>query len=257
MSLSIFCQDKSCELDQNATVKDLYNEIGYEYPLYFGGKRLDPKSNYLLADLGFSNEVTVEVGSLDCSLKGKQITQEMVDERNLDLSWYDLQDARLYKIKVSSLYRANLSNSFIEKCDFEGVNAESVNFTCAFIQCCEFDRANFQNANLAGVNLSNVRLLGANLESTYFKRAFLQVIKFNESILRNANLQFSDLRCANLQDTDLRGADLRDSIVGGASFKGADLRGANLQSVDFGWANTIDVDLRGAILKDTLFSSTI
>ena len=124
MSLLIFCQNNSYELDQNATVIDLYNEIGHRLPLYFDGKRLDPYSKDPLSELGFSNEVRVEVGSLDCSLKGKQITQKMIDERKNDLSWCDLEDSNLRNLILEG---ADLRNGNFKNADLEGADLEDAN----------------------------------------------------------------------------------------------------------------------------------
>lgn len=82
------------------------------------------------------------------------------------------------------------------------------------------DPAQGRRADLAGRNLSNLKLAG------------------------------KDLRDADLTGADLTGADLTEAVLTGANLTRATLQGACLRSADLSQADLSDVDLRDADLLD-------
>jgi uncharacterized protein YjbI with pentapeptide repeats len=92
-------------------------------------------------------------------------------------------------------------------------------------------RADLRNAQLAGANLSQMRMTRANLAG---------------ADLSGANLSFALLMSANLHGATLRGADLTGARLGRATFQGADLRLACLGTAGLERTSFRNADLRGA-----------
>ena len=116
-------------------------------------------------------------------------------------------------------------------------------------------RIDLSNANLTGVNLSNVDLTdadltGVNLRYANLTNADLRYIDLRYANLSNANLININLRYANLRYVDLINADLTDANLTGVDLTNADLRCANLTGIDLTNANLNNADLTNANLNN-------
>ena len=141
----------------------------------------------------------------------------------------------------------------------------------------DFTGANFEDAVLAGSDLSQASFYCANLARTDLRRAILRRAdlrgaKLGGAILTSAVLDEADLRAAVLclvdeltglrwmgSSVDARGASLNDADLSEAvahgvdfsncSLRGASLRSANLKNANFTNANLSRVNLMGARLE--------
>ena len=141
----------------------------------------------------------------------------------------------------------------------------------------DFTGANFEDAVLAGSDLSRASFYCANLARTDLRRAILRRAdlrgaKLGGAILTSAVLDEADLRAAVLclvdeltglrwmgSSVDARGASLNDADLSEAvahgvdfsncSLRGASLRSANLKNANFTNANLSRVNLMGARLE--------
>lgn len=93
-----------------------------------------------------------------------------------------------------------------------------------------------EDANLEGLQATNVMMNNARLSGTSFKQANLRYAQlegadlaycdFTGASLKGSNLHGADLSNAILDEADLRYADFTDSRIGGISLKNAQLSGA-------------------------------
>ncbi|MFY8140267.1 MAG: pentapeptide repeat-containing protein, partial [Caulobacter sp.] len=141
----------------------------------------------------------------------------------------------------------------------------------------DFTGANFENAVLAGSDLSRASFYCANLARTDLRRAILRRAdlrgaKLGGAVLASAVLDEADLRAAVLclvdeltglrwmgSSVDARGAslneaDMSEAVAHGVDFsncslRGASLRSANLKNANFTNANLSGVNLVGARLE--------
>ncbi len=126
--------------------------------------------------------------------------------------------------------------------------------------------ADLQQANLSGVNLSEVFLWGAN-----FNRANLQRANLSHSGLRGAQFIATNLSGANLSETNLWDAhfgirdvgyavlidaNLSHSQLGGVDLSHVNLSGANLNGADLGEVNLSNATLDGADFTNAEMAGT-
>ncbi len=128
-----------------------------------------------------------------------------------------------------------------------------------FLRDTELCKFIFKNANLSGINLSEVslrkvnfqgaNLFGANLQNAILNKVNIQgninKVTFEQLHSESVNLQEADLREANLQEASLKAVNLQGAELGYAIIQKADLTKANLQE-----ANLMGANLQGADLKD-------
>ena len=130
------------------------------------------------------------------------------------------------------------------------------------------------DANLSGVDLTNVVLEGADFSGANLKDANLNSTNFTNANLSRANLQGIELGKVEIQDANFSGADLRGADFSQVDFGKAEFRGAhlsdqmhpadfnqsiidgNLSGLDFSFADFTDSSLRfsSVILEDANFS---
>ena len=104
-------------------------------------------------------------------------------------------------------------------------------------------RFDFTQAQLSGVNLSNMNLPGANFTGAILLQANLRHSNLQRANFGNANLLLADLRNTNLTNAHLFLTVLRSADLSHADMKNARLQGAIAQEAIFN-----DVDFRGAVL---------
>lgn len=160
-------------------------------------------------------------------------------------------------------------------------------FTCVkrLLADADFTGANFEDAVLAGSDLSRASFYCANLARTdlrkvILRRADLRGAKLGGATLASAVLDEADLRAAVLcrvdeltglrwmgSSVDARGAslndaDMSDAVAHGVDFtncslRGASLRSANLKNANFKNANMTGVNLSGARLEGVRMQGAI
>lgn len=112
-------------------------------------------------------------------------------------------------------------------------------------------RPRLAGADLAGLEMGEIRLDGADLSDADLSGAFLGRANLSEARLRGSNLSGADLTAARLTHADLSNAnlsraDLSRARARGAVFTGADLKGTRLDDADLSRAT-----LRGASVSGT------
>ena len=121
-------------------------------------------------------------------------------------------------------------------------------------------RIDLSNANLTGINLSNVDLTdadltGVNLRYANLTNANLRYIDLRYANLSNANLININLRYANLRYVDLTNADLRCANLTGIDLTNADLNNADLTNANLNNANLSNANLSNANLTNANLSN--
>ncbi len=114
-----------------------------------------------------------------------------------------------------------------------------------FSQCLDCD---LSNANLKGMDLTDVTIDRTNLKGADLNRADLTGVDLRGNILRGADLTKANLTGADLNGVDLFKADLSKANLNGAKLMDANLKGANL----FGARNLVCEQVQSAqITRDT------
>lgn len=126
-------------------------------------------------------------------------------------------------------------------------------------------RRSLAGFNLAGRDLTAVKLVEADLRGVNFTRSTLSRADLRAANLERANLQWVDLHWADLSGANLHEADLLGSFLwytrlpgarlSGANFLRASLRDAQLASCDLTWANFQWADLSFAHLQQANLGS--
>lgn len=133
------------------------------------------------------------------------------------------------------------------ECDLAGKNLSGIKLKGADLQGANLAGANLFQTNLKGANLQGANLAGANLELANLENAKLQGANLTGTRLVDTVLEDADLVNANLQGANLHWADAQD----------ADLKNANLKEAYLVKTNFTDADLTGADLTDTVMQRTI
>lgn len=157
-----------------------------------------------------------------------------------------------------NLCKANLSGSNLKKADFTQANLSGANLNRADLVGANFTNANLEGADLNGADLFGADLTGANLRGVKLAGADLSTVKLDKLDLRGADMRGADLSWAELHNTNLSGADLSGADLRGGHFDcgnvvlvGADLTNANLSGADLRGADLTGADLSGVIFSDT------
>jgi uncharacterized protein YjbI with pentapeptide repeats len=164
------------------------------------------------------------------------------------------------------LFRANLSNQWLQGYDLNRADLRFANLTSAILAGANLSLSNLFDADLSGANLTQADLSGANLGLANLNRANLTLTILDHADLGGANLNgaildsailtaakfdFADLSGARLDHTNLIKAGLDSAKLRGADLSGADLSGADLSGADLSGANLSGANLSGANLSDT------
>jgi uncharacterized protein YjbI with pentapeptide repeats len=110
-------------------------------------------------------------------------------------------------------------------------------------------RARLDEADLNGAALGNAQLIDANLIDARLNGASLPDADLTGAGLDGASLQSANLYEANLTEVSARGARFADALMVGVNLRMADLSGADLSGVNLNAADLTNADLRGANLK--------
>lgn len=142
-------------------------------------------------------------------------------------------------------------------CDFSGWDLAG-----ADLSGLRLENVNFSRADLAGANLQSASLRGANLTGAILSNADLGAANLCNAYLGGAILCDANLERAWLTDALLNGADLSGAVLSRATLVGAELYGARLVHADLrgarlNGAGLIDVDLSGASLAGALVRDAV
>jgi len=99
-----------------------------------------------------------------------------------------------------------------------GADLARIDLSDLKLQWANLSNVNLEKANLSGTDLWNATMSGAVLESCDLSNAKLDNVNLSNSNLKDANLQKSTLAGANLKTVDLRGASLREAELDRAEF---------------------------------------
>jgi uncharacterized protein YjbI with pentapeptide repeats len=105
----------------------------------------------------------------------------------------------------------DFSGRNLSRFDLSNFNLSGTNLNGANLSHAELNGAKLQDAQLRGVNLTEVKLCGANLSDADLNGADLRRANLSGAILCRAKLSN-----ANLSDTNLSGTDVRDAFFGGS-----------------------------------------
>ena len=100
-----------------------------------------------------------------------------------------------------------------------------------------------ERADLAGVDLSKMKLCETNFSQAVLIRADLTGADLRGARLDRADLCAADLSLANLSDANLQVANFRRASLRSANIRAANLKGANLTDADLTNLNLIDAEL--------------
>lgn len=92
-------------------------------------------------------------------------------------------------------------------------------------------KADLSNADLRGLDLSDLTFVEANFENSDLSMANLSSADFSSTNLRRASLVQANLSGAVFQSCDFTRANLRGANLGNATFDGVNFCGADLQRV--------------------------
>jgi len=155
----------------------------------------------------------------------------------------------------------DLSYANLKNADLAGFDLKNARLLVA-----DLSGANLADAELSWASLIQANLAAANFHGATFHAARLSFANLQEADLSEAELQFAYLESAKLQGANLRKADLRDAIMRDANLRAADLteadlRGANLRDTDLSEANIArcklnNVDITGATIRDAIISES-
>jgi uncharacterized protein YjbI with pentapeptide repeats len=144
--------------------------------------------------------------------------------------------------------------------DLCGLDLSDLVFEDAELRGARMVRANLQRAVFRRANLSDAQLAHAECEAAVFEdavleRASLEGAGLMDADLRRARMAFANLDGASMANANLEGADLlearlENAYLGAASLTGANLMGAHLERSSFLWGRLQDVQLAGSFLKD-------
>ena len=231
------------------------------------------KAKFINANL---SEVNLERSNLsEANLSGVNLSSVRVSSTNFsranlskaNLTGLNLRESQLMKADLSN---ANLSNTNLLKANLEGANLEGAKLQKALYNaqtifprsfdpvkagaCLIAPNASFQEANLAGIDLSGVNLSEANLSGANLTKANLSGSLLLQASLNKTNLSGANLSSANLTAANLIGANLMQANLNSANLTAADLSGANLKNTqtdraNFSGANLSKVNLVGAIFQ--------
>jgi uncharacterized protein YjbI with pentapeptide repeats len=103
--------------------------------------------------------------------------------------------------------------------------------------------------NLAGVDLSGLKLNKLHLRAVNFQNANMRLIDISEAYCRDANFSRADMTSAILIKTNITDAELKNTILDNAN-----LSNSNLASADFLGASLINANLDGVMIASVNFS---
>ena len=223
-------------------------------------------------------------------------TLRKLDLSNIDFSGSQFSGADLQITSLSGaiLHSVNFEDAILSGANFDEAQIVNSNFTHATIkntsfsetliqkskfatvdfQSNDFSYVKFIDCDLAGANLTQVKLqeaqfLSSNLTGAFFDRAELSKSSFIGSILNGASFESAQLDSANLESVkankavfrsaSLKKANLSKGQFQNATFIGAKLNDADLSNADLSLANLKSADLtnlnfRGINLKSAIYS---
>jgi uncharacterized protein YjbI with pentapeptide repeats len=151
---------------------------------------------------------------------------------------------------------ANLIGVDLSNVDLNGAHFISTNLRYASFRFANLDCANLRNASLKGTNFRRASLKGANLSYANLECATLLGASLKGANLHRAILKGANLERALLLDADLNGADLRHALLKGANLERSLLCDTDLRSADLHYANFNGASLKGADLSHALLYGT-
>ena len=108
-------------------------------------------------------------------------------------------------------------------CDLAGEDLSNIRLQAASMQNCDLSNANLENATITGSVLDGADLSGANLKGAVLRDSDFDQTKFVDADLSGANLQAASFSEANLTGAVLEGAELLDAGFNTANLTDADL----------------------------------
>ena len=134
--------------------------------------------------------------------------------------------------------------------DLSGMKLNEVNFSDTDLRRTDLTQTDFRGGNLVRADLRT-----ANIKKASFNLAKLSEANFSEAYIRESDLSETDLRKAYFIRTDLVRVDLWEANLNRADFRwayliGADLKRANLIDADLRWAYLSEVNLSEADLQN-------
>ena len=202
-----------------------------------GGYLVGPDADLAGANLAGANLDAADLAGAD--LRGAELAR--ADLNGADLAGADLSD--------TDLERANLDGALFDGADLEGGDLAGAELADANMTGADLSSADLDvvvsggvvgtpgplpsgwsvtdgylvgpDADLAGANLSGVRLYAADLSGADLSDADLAAVDLSLAELAGADLAGADLAGADLFETDLTGADLSETDLTGADLWGA------------------------------------
>ncbi len=143
-----------------------------------------------------------------------------------NLKGIDLRGRKLRKLnlRTANLCKANIggSESFIYETNFRGANLSEANLSGTYIAKCDFSKANLQKVNLLSAWITRTKFCETDLREGNFNLTRIDRVDF-----RSANLSNANLREAGLIESNFTNANLSGCSVYGASVWNLQLEGSN------------------------------
>ncbi|MEH1941809.1 MAG: pentapeptide repeat-containing protein [Nostoc sp.] len=144
---------------------------------------------------------------------------------------------------------------FLRNADLRGIDLSDVCLEDADLRNVDLSDADLRDAYLGGTDLSDANLRNADLSDANLGSANLNGANLNSANLNGANLNSANLNGANLNGANLSDANLNGANLNGANLSDANLSDANLRGADLNHANLSNANLSDANLKAVVWNS--
>jgi len=153
--------------------------------------------------------------------KGRKLTLDKADFRNMDLIEYQLEQAYLISCHFDyiNLNRKDFSSSLLCSSTFISTRLKGADFCKSNLSYADFTNAKMHNARLADCECIETIFRSADLSN-----ANLIGILFDNTDLRDANLSYADVRLSTFEGALLKGA----TITGMTGLEEAFIKNINI-----------------------------
>jgi uncharacterized protein YjbI with pentapeptide repeats/stress response protein SCP2 len=275
----------SANLRKTIFIKANLNEVSLYYAnlseanlsgLNLSGINLYPETNLSMANLSKANLTGLNLSKLElmeADLSNADLSKTNLFEANLEganLEGAKLQQA-LYNARTTfpksfnpikagayliapnaSLPKANLAGVDLSQVKLSAANLQGANLSSTNLNGAQLSEANLSEANLSGANLTKANLMGAKL-----LQANLSKTNLSEALLIGANLTATNLTEANLMQANLHNANLTVTDLSGANLENAQTYGANFSHANLEKANMKGANMSGANLEKAKLTGAI
>lgn len=159
--------------------------------------------------------------------------EAMIEESEKNRPPLSLQNHNFTKDKFGAprrdLKNIDLSGSYLEGANFQGMRLRNVKLNHAHLQKANFEDCILEDVKMEGADLSLANFKNAKVGKTSFAQAHMLGTSFEGADLTAANFEDGVLRCANMKHANLTRANLAESDLWCASFDDAKTKDARFE----------------------------